>query len=152
MKKLLFSTALLAPSFSLYAVEGSLKASLGVEREGPQIGLDYLLPAETYESYKTYFRYQSSGISSNDSAAIVGVAAGLHGQWGQCAAAIYPGMSINLIDNQGASLGPSLEISASYYLDSQITIGFSKFENWIWVGKTTGLWNSSFLFDVGYRL
>ena len=152
MKKFLLTALLSLSSMKAYSVDGSIRASLGVERDGPQLGVDYILPQKTYETYKAYFRYQASGISSGDFATMLGAAAGLHGTWGPYSAYVLPGLSINFIDEQGISVGPSFEVGATYWLDAQMGLGFSKFDNWIWIGEVAGLWNSSFLVNFEYKL
>ena len=83
---------------------------------------------------------------------MLGFAAGVHGDWGPYSAFILPGVALNFIEHDGLALGPSVEIGALYALDSFISVGFSKFDNWIWIGKRRGLWNASFLLNFDYKI
>ena len=152
MKKILLSVALIATSGTAYCANGNIGFGFGVEREGVDLSLDYTLPKTGFESYKAFLRYQGSSVSSLNQNLMLGFAAGVYGNWGPYSAYILPGAALNLIENDGLALGPSVEIGALCAIDSQISIGFSKFDNWIWLGKKRGLWNSSFLLNFDYKI
>ena len=152
MKKVVLLAVSILTSARLYGAQGNVSFGFGVEREGVDLALDYSLPKTSFESYKAFLRYQSSSITSTNQNLMLGVAAGSYGIWGPYSAFILPGLALNIIEKNGVAFGPSLEIGALYALDTSIAIGFSKFDNWIWLGKRRGFWNSSFMINFDYKI
>jgi hypothetical protein len=152
MKKILLAAALFLSSAHAYCAQGQLTFGFGVEREGVDLALDYTLAKTSFESYKTFLRYQGSSMSSLKQNLMLGFAAGVYANWGPYSASILPGATLNLIEDDGLAFGPSLELGVLCALDSVISVGFSKFDNWIWVGKKRGFCNSCFLLNFKYKL
>ena len=137
---------------SVCEAQGSVSLGFGVEREGVDVVLDYSLPKTAFESYKVSMRYQGSTLNSFNQSLVIGGSAGLYGSWGPYTAFLMPGFTLNLIENEGLGVGPSSEMGTLLALDAVMSIGFSKFDNWVWLGKNRGLVNSSFILNFDYKL